>query len=332
MLPTNLIKLMLIMFGLLLCAGSMAQDQPPIKQHVTLKLGQQGEDSFRLAHGIKDKHTTSKDLKDFIELDWSTPPYGQVTVEHAGHKIHFPHTLSVQGTSWSSDTEDGISSLELYSGISESEFIRHQEAWERWQALLKHFLDNGWQFHINERSARISGAEAYRYSMSDPTEFAVIDPRYELSYVQWQDLLNRRRIAISVYFYQNGVYMLVLLIKNPEVENLFEQKNLDLNPSEWGQYTIATFFNTARYAERNGILRHFTTEFTLEEEESAEYKNIRRTISQNLPAYWQKYRNETSKPIERVEREEKAIRQGYKIDTSYQDPDLTPYLQSKPVF
>ena len=113
MLPTNLIKLMLIMCSLLLSACSMAQDQPPPKQHVTLKLGKQGEDSFRKAHGAIDKHTAPSDLVGFTELDWSTPPYGQVTVDHAGHKILFPYTVYALGSSWPLDAEDGMSGLDL---------------------------------------------------------------------------------------------------------------------------------------------------------------------------------------------------------------------------
>ena len=331
MLPTNLIKLMLIMCSLLLSACGMAQDQPPPKQHVILKLGQQGEDSFRKAHGTTDKHTAPSDLVGFTELRWSTPPYGQVTVDHAGHKILFPYTLYVLGSSWSSDAEDGISGLDLRSGISEPEFIRHQEAWERWQTLLKHFLDNGWQFYINKRSARVSGAEAYRYSMSDQTVFEVIDPRYELSYAQWQDLLNKNTSSISVDFYQNGVYMSVTLNKEVAVEDLFAEKKLDLNPDEWGQYTIDTEFNTVRHVTHNRILTHFVPEDPLAKEEPAEYKSIRRAISQDLPAYWQKLETEYL-ALKRVEEEKKAIQRGFKIDTSYQDPDITPYLQSKPVF
>ena len=331
MLPTNLVRLMLIMCSLLLSACSMAQDQPPIKQHVILKLGQQGEDSFRKAHGTTDKHTAPSDLVGFTELDWSTPPYGQVTVDHAGHKILFPYTVYVLGSSWSSDAKDGISGLDLPSRISETEFIRHQEAWERWQALLKHFLDNGWQFYINERLARVSGAEAYRYSMSDQTVFEVIDPRYELSYAQWQDLLNKNTSSISVDFYQNGVYMSVTLNKEVAVEDLFAEKKLDLNPDEWGQYTIDTEFNTVRHVTHNRILTHFVPEDPLAKEEPAEYKSIRRAISQDLPAYWQKLETEYL-ALKRVEEEKKAIQRGFKIDTSYQDPDITPYLQSKPVF
>ena len=331
---THMFKALIMLLCCLFITACDTQERKSdmVNQHVTLKLGQQGEDSFRKAHGTTDKHTAPSDLVGFTELDWSTPPYGQVTVDHAGHKILFPYTLYVLGSSWSSDAEDGISGLDLRSGISEPEFIRHQEAWERWQALLKHFLDNGWQFYINERSARVSGAEAYRYSMSDQTAFAVIDPRYELNYAQWQDLLNRRRNAISVDFYQNGVYMSVTLNKEVAVEDLFAEKKLDLNPDEWGQYTINTEFNTVRYAARNGLLTHFTPEVPWPEEEPAEYENISRAISQDLLAYWQKYQAEAIEASSRAEEEEKAIQRGFKIDTSYQNPDITPYLQSKPVF
>ena len=53
-------------------------------------------------------------------------------------------------------------------------------------------------------------------------------------------------------------------------------------------------------------------------------------IRQNLPFYWQELKQRYAK--EREQSELKLIQQGYKIDTSYQSPDITPYLQSKPVF
>ena len=321
MLPTNLVKLMLIMCSLLLSAYSMAQDQPPIKQHVTLKLGKQGEDCFRQSHGIKDKHTSPRDLKDFNELDWSTPPYGQVTVEHAGRKILFPYTEYAFGSFWPRFSEDGISGLDLRSGISEHEFIRHQEAWERWQALLKHFLDNGWQFYIHESLPRVSGAELYRYSMSDQTTLPVIDPRYELSYAQWQELLNERMSTTSAKFYRNGVYMSFLLIRNDSAESLFVERKLDLNPDEWGQYTISTRFDTARSIERLVVLSSLPKN---DDDTETELK-----IRQNLPLYWQERKQRYAK--EREQAEQKLVQQGYRIDTSYQEPDISPYLQSKPV-
>ena len=320
MLPTNFIKLMLIMCSLLLSACSMAQDQPPPKQHVTLKLGKQGEDSFRQAH--VDDVTAPSDVVGFMELRWPARQLGTVTIDHGGHIINFPHTIFALGSSWPDYPEEGVTGLALHTGITAPEYVRHEEAWKTWQALLTHVQENGWQGIIFEYNARVRGVDAYNYTMSNEISNGVsIDPSYDLNYVQWQDLLNKES-SLAVYFYQDGAYLSLLLSKEIVTEDQLAAKKLDLNLDEWGQYTIMVDFYTVRYSARNAMLS------TLPKNDGDTETELR--IRQNLPLYWQELKQRYAN--RRKEREQKAIQQGYKIDTSYQSPDITPYLQSKPVF
>ena len=323
MLPTNLIKLMLIMCSLLLSACSMAQDQPPPKQHVTLKLGKQGEESFRQAHAHVDDVTAPSDVVGFMELRWWTADQlGTVTIDHGGHKINFPHTIFALGSSWPDYPEEGVTGLALHTGITAPEYVRHEEAWEKWQALLKHVQENGWQGMIYDYNARVLGVEAYNYTMSNKISNGVnIDPSYDLNYVQWQNLLNKES-SLAVYFYQDGAYLSLLLSKEIVTEDQLAAKKLDLNLDEWGQYIIYVEFHTARYSASNAILSSLLKNGTNTETELK--------VRQNLPLYWQELRQRYAK--EREEAEQKAIQQGFKIDTKYLSPDITPYLQSKPVF
>ena len=56
----------------------------------------------------------------------------------------------------------------------------------------------------------------------------------------------------------------------------------------------------------------------------------REDIANNMTKYWPRYRDiELAK---RKKEEAMLVSKGYKIDDSYQDPDLLPYLQKEPKF
>ena len=323
MLPTNFIKLMLIMCSLLLSACSMAQDQPPPKQHVTLKLGKQGEESFRQAHAHVDDVTAPSDVVGFMELRWWTADQlGTVTIDHGGHKINFPHTIFALGSSWPDYPDEGVTGLALRTGITAPEYVRHEEAWKTWQALLKHVQENGWQSMIFNYNARVRGEAAYNYIMANKYSSGVVfDASYDLNYVQWQNLLNKES-SISTYFYQDGAYLILTLNQEIVMEDELAAKKLNLNLDEWGQYIVYVEFDTVRDSTRNAMLS------ALPKNEGGTTTELK--IEQNLPFYWQELKQLRANRREKAEQE--VIQQGYKIDTSYQDPDITPYLQSKPAF
>ena len=131
------------MYCLLLSACGMAQDHPPPKQHVTLKLGKQGEDSFRQAH--VDDVTAPSDVVGFMELNWPARQLGTVTIDHGRHQINFPHTIFALGSSWPDYPEEGVTGLALHTGITAPEYVRHEEAWKKWQALLTRLIHDSSQ-------------------------------------------------------------------------------------------------------------------------------------------------------------------------------------------
>ena len=149
----------------------------------------------------------------------------------------------------------------------------------------------------------------------------VFDASYDLNYVQWQNFFNKKS-NLSAYFYQDGAYLSLSLNKEIVTEDQLAAKKLDLNLDEWGQYTVNVEFHTVRYSARNAMI---STLLKNENDSETELK-----IRQNLPLYWQELRQRYAK--QREEAEQKIIQQGFKIDTTYQSPDITPYLQSKPVF
>ena len=106
------------------------------------------------------------------------------------------------------------------------------------------------------------------------------------------------------------------------MEDELAAKKLNLNLDEWGQYIVYVEFDTVRDSTRNAMLS------ALPKNEGGTTTELK--IEQNLPFYWQELKQLRANRREKAEQE--AIQQGYKIDTGYQDPDITPYLQSKPVF
>ena len=311
------------MYCLLLSACGMAQDHPPPKQHVTLKLGKQGEDSFRQAHAHVDDVTAPSDVVGFMELRWWTADQlGTVTIDHGGHKINFPHTIFALGSSWPDYPDEGVAGLALHTGITAPEYVRHEEAWKTWQALLKHVQENGWQSMIFNYNARVRGEAAYNYIMANEHSIDVaFDASYDLNYMQWHNLLNKRG-SLLASFYQDGAYLTLSLNQEVVTEDELAAKKLNLNLDEWGQYIVYVEFDTVRAYNRNAMLS------VLPKNEGGTETELK--IEQNLPFYWQELKQLRANRREKAEQE--VIQQGYKIDTSYQDPDITPYLQSKPVF
>ena len=106
------------------------------------------------------------------------------------------------------------------------------------------------------------------------------------------------------------------------MEDELAAKKLNLNLDEWGQYIVYVEFDTVRDSTRNAMLS------ALPKNEGGTTTELK--IEQNLPFYWQELKQLRANRREKAEQE--VIQQGYKIDTSYQDPDITPYLQSKPAF
>ena len=104
------------------------------KKQVTLTIGAQASKSFTDAMADIDDQTAPKEIVGFTSLSWSPPQLGTVTFDHGGHQIHFPHTFSALGTSWPLYPDEGISIINLRTGISATEYIRHEEAWKNWQA------------------------------------------------------------------------------------------------------------------------------------------------------------------------------------------------------
>ena len=294
-------------------------------QEVTLQLGKKGPESFKLAGAVADHHTAGE-LAGFLDLKWPSKQLGAVTIRHDGHDLTIPHTFSAMGTAWSQPKGEGVVGIDLNSGISAGELIRHREAYDLWVKLMKRIQDSGWQRYIYLSSPRLTGKDAIRY-FQDEENFGlgnITDPGVVPDFNTWYSVIIQR--AIFADFYLDGVEMSLSFDSTVNDQEDLDQINKTLSFKEWGQYMMRIEFKTARYSTRNDIYNTFIPDgYGIDKLQEEMDK-----ISSRLPEYWQRYRNiELAK---RKKEEAMLVSKGYKIDEGYQDPDLLPYLQKEPKF
>ena len=262
----------------------------------------------------------------FLDLKWPSKQLGAVTIRHSGHDLTIPHTFSAMGTAWSQPEGEGVVGIDLNSGISADELIRHREAYDSWVKLMKRIQDSGWQRYIYLSSPRLTGKDAIRY-FQDEENFGlgeINDPGTVPDFNTWYSVIRQR--AIFAYFYLDGVEMTLSFDSTVKDQEDLDDINKTLSFKEWGQYMMRISFTTARHSTRNDIYHTFIPDgYDIDKLQEEMDK-----INSSLPEYWQRYRNiELAK---RKKEEAMLVSKGYKIDEGYQDPDLLPYLQKEPKF
>lgn len=251
---------------------------------------------------------------------------GAVTIRHSGYDLTIPHTFSAMGTVWSQPEGEGVVGIDLNSGISAGELIRHREAYDLWVKLMKRIQDNGWQRYIYLSRPRLAGKDAIRY-FQDEENFGlgyITDPGVVPDFNTWYSVMMKRGMIAT--FYLDGVEMSLSFDSTVNDQEDLDDINKTLSFKEWGQYMMRIEFTTARYSTRNDIYHTFIPDgYDIDKLQEEMNK-----INSSLPEYWQRYRNiELAK---RKKEEAMLVSKGYKIDEGYQDPDLLPYLQKEPKF
>ncbi|WP_253247024.1 hypothetical protein [Neisseria dumasiana] len=296
-----------------------------MQQEVTLELGKAGPESFQQAGAITDNRTAGN-IVGFLDLKWRPSQLGIVNIKHGHHTLTIPHTFTAMGTVWPEPKGEGVAGIVLNSGISAAEFIRHREAYELWIKFLKQIQSSGWQRYIYLSTPRLTGKDAIRY-FQDKENFGlgdITDPNAVPDFDTWYAVMMERGMFTD--FYLDGLKMGITFNKT-----IYDQEDLDrinntLSFKEWGQYMMRITFDTVRYSTRNAIHNQFIPDSLDIEETQAAIKKI----NADLPTYLKRYQNiELSK---RKQEEERLTKLGYKIDTTYQDPDPLPYLQQEPKF
>ena len=294
-------------------------------QEVTLQLGKKGLESFKLAGAVADHHTAGE-LAGFLDLKWPSKQLGAVTIRHGGHDLTIPHTFSAMGTAWSQPKGEGVVGIDLNSGISADELIRHREAYDLWVKLMKRIQDSGWQRYIYLSSPRLTGKDAIRY-FQDEENFGlgyITDPGAVPDFNTWYSVMMKRGMIAT--FYLDGVEMSLSFDSTVNDQEDLDDINKTLSFKEWGQYMMRIEFNNIRMRMREQMYLTFLEGIKDEKLSLAKQEDI----ANNMTKYWPRYRDiELAK---RKKEEAMLVSKGYKIDEGYQDPDLLPYLQKEPKF
>lgn len=311
--------------ALLLGTARLSAQEKIMPQEVTLQLGKKGPESFKLAGAVADHHTAGE-LAGFLDLKWPSKQLGAVTIRHSGHDLTIPHTFSAMGTAWSQPKGEGIVGIDLNSGISAGELIRHREAYDLWVKLMKRIQDSGWQRYIYLSSPRLAGKDAIRY-FQDEENFGlgyITDPGAVPDFDTWYSVV--RQGGFIVNFYLDGIKMTILFDPTVNDQEDLDDINKTLSFKEWGQYMMRIEFNNIRMRMREQMYLTFLEGIKDEKLSLAKQEDI----ANNMTKYWPRYRDiELAK---RKKEEAMLVGKGYKIDEGYQDPDLLPYLQKEPKF
>lgn len=311
--------------ALLLGTARLSAQEKIMPQEVTLQLGKKGPESFKQAGAVADHHTAGE-LAGFLDLKWPSKQLGVVTISHGGYDLTIPHTFSAMGTAWSQPEGEGVVGIDLNSGISADELIRHREAYDLWVKLMKRIQDSGWQRYIYLSSPRLTGKDAIRY-FQDEENFGlgeITDPGAVPDFNTWYSVMMKRGMIAT--FYLDGVEMSLSFDSTVNDQEDLDDINKTLSFKEWGQYMMRIEFNNLRMSMREQMYLTFLEGFHDEKMLSAK----REDIANNMTKYWPRYRDiELAK---RKKEEAMLISKGYKINEGYQDPDLLPYLQKEPKF
>ena len=312
--------------ALLLGTARLSAQEKIMPQEVTLQLGKKGPESFKLAGAVADHHTAGE-LVGFLDLKWPSKQLGAVTIRHSGHDLTIPHTFTAMGTAWSQPEGEGVVGIDLNSGISAGELIRHREAYDLWVKLMKRIQDSGWQRYIYLSRPRLAGKDAIRY-FQDEENFGlgyITDPGAVPDFSTWYSVIMTQGMIIAK-FYLDGVEISLSFNSTVKDQEDLDDINKTLSFKEWGQYMMRIEFNNLRMSMREQMYLTFLEGIHDEKLLSAK----REDIANNITQYWPRYRDiELAK---RKKEEAMLVSKGYKIDEGYQDPDLLPYLQKEPKF
>ena len=255
----------------------------------SLHFGQQGFKDF--AQHQLNRSESHPSGAGFKELDFTPSNLGKIKIENGVNSLVIDHVFSVLGTSFNPD--DGIQKLRINSGLNKEEFVTPEHAYQGYVELMKRINQAGWKVYIARYNPRIAKIDNIRYLMESGY---VIDPSYIFSYEEWQKIISESvGNSIGYRLYANGILLNLDIDQTKKIEDGKEQ------------YIVRYAFETARYNQRNLI--------------SDAYKMTPQELEQT-------FKQEVLRAKKSREMDEKeAIKNGYRIDQDYVDPDVWPFVK-----
>ena len=151
---------------------------------IKIKIGEQGA-QFLQRNNLPSKGHINKQPAglNFYKVDWSTKAQGTVTLEHGPYSFQIPFVLGVTGTENVDFMEVGLTSFDVYAGITAADTVHHDEARKEFIKLLQHLLALGWKPLISYNYPRLTAEQAFQYFEEDTTYG--ITPTYTPNLEQW---------------------------------------------------------------------------------------------------------------------------------------------------
>ena len=221
---------------------------------------------------------------EFYTIDWPTQESGVVILKNSATEVRLDIVLGVSGTYDSIYPEEGFSGYKMLLGLSPKDNIPHDEARQKFFAMLQKIRQAGWTRWIEPSHPRLNGEYAYHYQITKKDLNYCLDSELMPSMEVWMKLKDRSDWA----FYLNDVFMDVRLSRDSS----------KLNPNLPGDYFISIELNSKNENQRSELAG----------DERKKWREL-------YPAIRKKHAQI------RLESENKLRLLNYKIDVKYKNPD-----------
>lgn len=254
-----------------------------MSSNTTIQIGEQG-DIFAKRYPSQIRIDRQPAGLTFYDVDWKTSAPGTVSFEHGKHALLIEYVLSVSGTQDANYPEEGMSEIDIISGITASDLISHDEARLKMFAILQKIAQAGWSIFIDRGDPRLRGKDAFNYVMAI-SPFSTLDASYLPTFDEWMHIKS----GMTWRFYADHVYL----------EVNFTREHTLTDPTKPGAYIVN--FNIKNESE------HYRAYVG---------PDNRKRWKELLPGALAKL-----VPM-RAEAEAKMTAKGFKIDETYQDPPV----------
>lgn len=296
-----MVKVGNILFIIFFCLISGCQPKAKIDDHkeramtidkiYNISLGLEGDKN--LSEYSKDSLDQQPAGMSFRDLNFTPPNLGKVSLDVAGQSLMIDHVFNVMGSSKDYDPNlKGIQSLDINAGLNKEEFVSQEKAYQAYVNLVNQINNNGWKnyFLLSMPRIGVDKDNNVNYLFSNGV---IIEPKYILTYEEWNNFFSKKS-SLDYNLYLNGVYIVMSINKGGHKDNQV-------------QYMLKFDITTMRSYMRNLVTNSY--KMTSVEFEKAYTSEL---IIQN------NYRLESEKDM---------IKQGYKIDENYKDPDVWEYVK-----
>ncbi|RAN49695.1 hypothetical protein RB25_04780 [Herbaspirillum rubrisubalbicans] len=140
----------------------------------------------------------------FYTAQWTQQSPGSVTIQPGKFQFTIPYVLGLQGVEESRAPAEGVVQYEVFAGITGPDLIGHDEARQKFFALLQGIRKAGWAPFIDRDDPRIRGRQRLEYVLKSSSASS-LDPDYEPTLAEWMQLEDLSRWT----FYADHAYLSV---------------------------------------------------------------------------------------------------------------------------